>query len=101
MSNTFTVLVAESASISSNTLSPNRNANGRVAEIAVGKLQESIKSLCENMSEVLKDAQQVGNFELTEVKLQVEISAEGNLVLIGKAGVKGAISLTFAPKESA
>jgi hypothetical protein len=49
------------------------------------------------MSDVLKDAQQVGGFTLKEVKLQVEISAEGNIVLIGKAGVSGAISLTFAP----
>ncbi len=91
MSN-FTILVAESAP--ANTLSPTR---GRVAEIAAEKLQGSIKALCENMSNVLKDAQQVGGFTLKEVKLQVEISAEGNIVLIGKAGVSGAISLTFAP----
>jgi hypothetical protein len=93
MSN-FTVLVAESAP--ANTLATTRGG-GRVAEIAAEKLQASIKSLCENMSDVLKDAQQVGGFVLKEVTLEVEISAEGNIVLIGKAGVKGAISLTFAP----
>jgi hypothetical protein len=41
----------------------------------------------------------VGDYELHEVKLQVEISAKGGVNLVGtaEAGGKGAITLTFRP----
>jgi hypothetical protein len=45
----------------------------------------------------------VGGFELAEVQVAVELTAEGGVNLIGNltAGAKGAIQLTFKPPAKA
>jgi len=61
-------------------------------------IQESLTNLSGQISEVLQKIKSVGDFKLKEVQLSVEINAEGGVALIGsaKAGVKGAILLTFS-----
>lgn len=74
-----------------------------IRHLDVGKLRESLSRLSEQISEVLRDIKKVGDFRLKEVEVQVEISSEGGVNLVGtvKAGVKGAITLTFAePSQS-
>ena len=60
--------------------------------IATGPLT----GLSGQIGEILQDVKQVGDFKLKTVQVQVGISAEGGFVLIGKAGVKGAVTLTFS-----
>ena len=67
-------------------------------EIQVDKLRESFSSLSKNISQILQDIRAIGAYRLKEVQLEVEISSEGGVHLIGslKAGAKGAIKLTFS-----
>ena len=55
--------------------------------------------LTENLSTLLADLKAVGGFELAEVQVAVELTAEGGVNLIGNltAGAKGAMQLTFKP----
>jgi hypothetical protein len=55
--------------------------------------------LAGSLSAILADLAAVGGFELSEVQLGVELTAEGGVHLIGNlsAGAKGAIQLTFKP----
>ncbi len=71
----------------------------RIKEIDADTLRQSFSKLSEQLSTLLHDIKQVGQFKLTEVQLQVEVTAEGGVALIGvaKAGVSGAITLTFTP----
>lgn len=70
----------------------------QVKEIETGKIRQSLASLTEEISGLFQDIQQVGHFQLKEVELQVAITAEGGVALIGlaKAGVTGTIKLKFA-----
>lgn len=61
------------------------------------KLKESLANLTTQLNTLFADIKQVGAFQLQQVQIQVEISAEGEILLIGKAGVKGAVTLTFSP----
>jgi hypothetical protein len=47
---------------------------------------------------MLDDVKQISSFKLKEVTIQVEVTAEGGIELVGtaKLGGKGAITLTFA-----
>jgi hypothetical protein len=47
---------------------------------------------------MLNDVKQVGGFQLKQVTIQVEVTAEGGIELVGtaKLGGKGAITLTFS-----
>jgi hypothetical protein len=67
-------------------------------EIPVGVLKENLANISEGLLSVLEDVKKVGKFKLKEVTLQVEVSADGGIQLIGtaKIGGKGAITLTFA-----
>ena len=74
-------------------LSPG-SSGGRETEIRdmdAGKLQKSLAKLYENAATIFQDMKKVGDFQLREVQLQVEITAEGGFALIGtaKAGAKG------------
>lgn len=68
-------------------------------EISVDRLRESLAKLTGNLSALLADLKAVGGFELAEVQVAVELTAEGGVNLIGNltAGAKGAIQLTFKP----
>ena len=65
--------------------------------IPVDKLRQNLNKVCAQLGSALQDVKQVGNFKLKEVSVQVEVSAEGGVELIGTAtlGGKGAITLTF------
>ncbi len=70
----------------------------KIKNIDADKLRKSLSELSGQVSNVLQDIKDVGNFKLKEVQISVEISAEGGVALIGsaKAGAKGAITLTFS-----
>lgn len=70
----------------------------RLHEIEVGKLRGSFSHLAQQISEILQDIKAVGAYRLKEVEIEVEVSSEGGVHLVGslKAGVKGAIKLTFS-----
>jgi hypothetical protein len=65
--------------------------------IPAERLRESLSKLCGGLSKIFSDIKAVGNFRLQEVTVQVEITAEGGISLIGTASVggKGAITLKF------
>ena len=66
--------------------------------IPIDKLKENMAAVCSQVAETVSDIRQVGQFKLKEISIQVEISAEGGVELIGtaKLGAKGAITLKFA-----
>jgi hypothetical protein len=74
------------------------SSSSRIKEIDVEQLRQSFARLSAQISSLLQDMKQVGSFQLKEVQLQVEITAEGGVALIGlaKAGMTGAITLTFS-----
>jgi hypothetical protein len=61
-------------------------------------LRQNLLAVTESVAQVFEGIRQVGQFKLKEVVLQVEVSADGGVCLIGtaKIGGKGAITLTFA-----
>ena len=67
-------------------------------DIPTEKLRENLNNLCQGVGTLLGDIKKVGGFRLKEITIQVEVSAEGGVELIGTAKVagKGAITLTFA-----
>jgi hypothetical protein len=89
---------------------PTRVARGEIKEIFGGggsrvvpfdtaELAASLKGLYAQLGEVFAGMREVAGFELQQVEIGLEISAEGGFNLIGsaKAGGKGAITLSFAP----
>ena len=70
-----------------------------VADIPVERLRASLKEATGALAEVFEDIWQVGNFQLNEVTIGLEVSAEGGVQFIGsaKVGGKGSISLKFVP----
>ena len=60
-------------------------------------LKNSVFSLTSQLSDAFADLKTVGEFNLSEVSVSVAVSAEGGLILIGKAGITGGISLKFKP----
>ncbi|MCP5004072.1 MAG: hypothetical protein GY941_09040 [Planctomycetes bacterium] len=69
-----------------------------IEQVDAGKIRQSMESLTGKISTMLEDIKKVGNFQLKEITLSVEINAEGGVSLIAnaKAGIKGAIQLTFS-----
>ncbi len=92
------ILVEENNGTKPGTLGGPRDsgANQGIKDIADKTLRSSLSTLSRELSDILVDINQVGNYRLKEVQLQAEITAEGGFVLIGKAGIKGAVTLTFA-----
>jgi hypothetical protein len=70
-------------------------------EISVDKLRENLQRVSWALLNVLADIKSVGEFELSEVEIGVEITAEGGVEFIGssKVGGKGAIKLKFSRPE--
>lgn len=68
-----------------------------VADIPVETLRTNFRSATSLLSDALADIRQVGQFELQEVEVGVEVSAEGGVQFIGTAKVSGSgtIKLTF------
>ncbi|MCI5212770.1 MAG: hypothetical protein D3910_29155 [Candidatus Electrothrix sp. ATG2] len=67
-----------------------------IGTISAEKLRDSLTSLSEEFSTIIQDTKEVGGFKLKEVQIQAGIDAKAGVVLIGKAGIKGSITLTFA-----
>lgn len=69
-----------------------------ITEIESSKLRNALGKLALEISGVLQDVKQVGEFKLKEVQVGVEITAEGGVAMIGSfsAGAKGAMTLTFS-----
>ncbi len=74
-------------------------ARGAAArQVPVGALKRNLERLSSGLMSTLEGVRSVGRFELTEVTLSVEVSAEGGVSILGtgaKAAGKGAITLTF------
>jgi hypothetical protein len=69
-----------------------------VRDLPVDRLRENLNIVCQGFACVFNDVKRVGNFRLKQVTIQVEVTAEGGIELIGtaKLGGKGAITLTFS-----
>ena len=66
-------------------------------DIPVDKLRRSWASLQEGLGDLFADVKEVGGFQLRQVSVGLEVSAEGGFKLIGtaKAGGKSSLTLTF------
>jgi autotransporter translocation and assembly factor TamB len=73
------------------------DAEAILERIPVEKLKANLRKLAQQFTTALEDIKAVGKFRLKEVEIQVEVSAEGGVELIGTAtlGGKGAIKLKF------
>ena len=93
------------STLSGNTRSGGENSKIRriTKAISAETLANSMQELKSNLDEVFTSIAEVGDFELSEIKLGLEITAKGGFALIGsaEAGAKGAITLTFAPPKKA
>jgi len=69
--------------------------------IPVDRLRENLSKVSDALLKVLADIKSVGAFELAEVEVGVEITAEGGVNFIGssKVGGKAAIKLRFSKGE--
>jgi len=69
-----------------------------VRDLPTERLRENLNKVCLGIASMLDDVKKVGDFKLKEVTIQVEVTAEGGIELVGtaKLGGKGAITLTFA-----
>lgn len=74
-----------------------RDAEIGLKNIPADRLKENLNSLCQGLATALSDIKKVGNFQLKEVTIGVEVTAEGGVNFVGtsKLGGKGAITLTF------
>ena len=74
-----------------------------VVPFDTAELAASLRGLSAQLGELFAGIREVAGFELQEVEVGLEISAEGGFNLIGnaKAGGKGAITLSFAPGKRA
>ncbi len=92
------VLIQETDNAREGTLGTPRRTTQAIKDIADETLRDSLASLTSQLGGLLTDIKQVGEYQLKEVEMGLEISAEGGFALVGKAGVKGAIRLTFSSK---
>jgi hypothetical protein len=87
------------------TLTTRSGGETRLERIATSipaeRLAESMKDIKSSLDEVFTSIAEVGDFELSEIKLGLEITAKGKFALIAsaEAGAKGAITLTFSPPK--
>ena len=95
--NTIPVIVEPESELKSGTLGL-EDVSGRIAQINADLLRQSISNLTGQITGLFEDIRAVGSYKLKEVQVQLEITAEGGVALIGslKAGAKGAITLTFS-----
>lgn len=70
-----------------------------VAQISVATLRENLHSATSMLAQALSDIRGVGDFELAEVEVGVEISAEGGVQFIGTSKVSGSGSITLTFKK--
>lgn len=75
----------------------------RVVPFDTAELAASLQGLSGQLGELFGGLREVAGFELQQVQIGLEVSAEGGFNLIGnaKAGGKGVITLSFAPGPAA
>lgn len=78
----------------------------QVTEVSLDVLKSSLDTATESLSEVFASAfeRTFGDFELNEVEMALEVSADGKVGIMGSgAGVKGSgsIKLKFVRKKAA
>ncbi|MDJ0837579.1 MAG: hypothetical protein QNK37_13780 [Acidobacteriota bacterium] len=83
------------ATLGGDMLSPRGVAGPRAKDVDASVIKASLDRLTGGIAEFLGDVKQVGCFRLKQVTVTVEINAEGKVFLVGKAGAKGGVSLTF------
>ncbi len=95
--NTIPVIIEDDIEPEEETLSllSSEKKPSRVKDLKIDALRQSMSRLSEGAAGIFQDIKRVGEFQLKEVELQVEITAEGGFALVAKAGAKGAIKLTF------
>jgi hypothetical protein len=74
------------------------DADIAVRNLPTNQLRENLSEVCQGVASMVSDVKKVGGFQLKEISIQVEVTAEGGIELIGtaKLGGKGAITLTFS-----
>ena len=94
---TIPIIVEPETDLQAGTLSIDE-PSARVAQIDADILRRSLSGLTGQITGLFEDIKAVGDYQLKEVQVQLEINAEGGVSLIGsvKAGAKGAITLTFS-----
>ena len=90
------VLIEDNSNTKEGVLGRSSSKNSTLKDIADDKLRASLTNLTTELSGLLNDIKHVGDFKLQEVQMGVEVTAEGGFVLVGKAGIKAAITLTFS-----
>lgn len=82
-------------------LNAGESGGDRVRNLPTDRLTASLQDIRAGLDEVFSSITEVGNFQLNEIKLTLEITAEGGFALVGlaKAGAKGGITLSFAPPK--
>jgi hypothetical protein len=75
----------------------------RVVPFDTAELAESLRALSTQLGDLFGGLRAAAGYELQQVQVSLEVSAEGGFNLIGsaKAGGKGAITLTVAPSPTA
>lgn len=73
-----------------------------IRNVSSEQLAQSMQQIKGSLDEVFASISEVGAFELSEIKLGLEVTAKGGFALIGsaEAGAKGAITLTFSPPKT-
>jgi hypothetical protein len=72
---------------------------GRLQQLEIDQLTVNVNVFLNHMNEVLKNTpEKVGKFQFVEFEVSAEVSAEGQLVLMGtggKAGLTGGLKFVF------
>ena len=73
-----------------------------IADVPIGKLRDSLNSATSMLAEVLQDIRQVGQYSLSEVSIELEVSAEGGVAFVATSKVSGSgsITLKFSPPSA-
>ncbi|MEM8637711.1 MAG: hypothetical protein AAGG51_02675 [Cyanobacteria bacterium P01_G01_bin.54] len=78
-------------------------AVAKAVQVSVGALQNNMSRFIQLVGSIFQQAETVAGMELDEVKLAVDVTADGDVKLMG-SGVglegKGAIELTFKRKRN-
>lgn len=73
---------------------------GGIDEISVEKLREHLTNFVSRLGGALGTVgDAMKNYELAEVTVEASFSAEKGFVFVAKAGVEGAVKLTFKRRE--
>jgi hypothetical protein len=73
-----------------------------VADVPVDALRANLNAATASLAEAFRDIRKVGEFQLAEVEIGIEVTAEGGVQFIGTAKVGGSasISLKFAQPKT-